>query len=161
MMIKSLGIAVWACAAMFGASYGANIFLKSRSAPPTVAQQAAGSETRKTKELNVPILRDGAVKGYVALQLSYVVDLAVAKTLPVQPDAFVIDESFRYIFDDDKIDFNHLDKIEIEKLAREITYKVNTRMKAQVITEMGVLECNFLLNAESKIESNLKKAPDQ
>ena len=28
--------------------------------------------------------------------------------------------------------------------------RVNTRMKANVITDMGVLECNFLLNAEAK-----------
>ena len=41
------------------------------------------SETRKTKEINMPIIRDGAVKGYVVTQLSYVVDVAVAKKLPV------------------------------------------------------------------------------
>jgi hypothetical protein len=152
-MIKSLAIALWACAVMFGASYGASRFLMTKSAAPTAAEAQAGSETRKTKELNVPILRKGSIKGYVVLQLNYVVDLGIAKTLPVPPDAFVVDEAFRYIFDDDKIDFAHLDQIEIEKMTRALTYKVNTRMKAQVITEMAVQECNFLLNAEASADN--------
>ncbi len=78
---------------------------------------------------------------------------ASPRRLPVPPDAFVIDEAFRYIFDDEKIDFAHLDKIEVDKLTRILTFKVNTRMKAQVITDMGVQECNFLLNAEAKAET--------
>ena len=147
-MIKSLAIALLACAVMFGANYGVGQYLKAKSATPPSAESSAGSETRKTKELNIPILRAGAIKGYVVLQLNYVVDLTVAKTAPVPPDAFVVDEAFRYIFDDDKIDFAHLDQIEIEKLTRALTYKVNTRVRAQVITEMAVQECNFLLNAE-------------
>jgi len=128
-MIKSALIAIWACAVMFGASVEVGAFLKTR-AQATPAADSASSETRKTKEINVPIIRDGGVKGFVVLQLSYVVDLVEAKKLPVEPDPFVIDEAFRYIFDDDKIDFTHLD--------------------------MGVLECNFLLNAEAKVESKPK-----
>jgi len=150
-MIKTALIAVWACAVMFGASFEIGAFLKSRPQPAPVTDPAA-FETRKTKEINVPMIRDGAVKGFVVLQLSYVVDLVEAKKLLVQPDAFVVDEAFRYIFDDDKIDFTHLDKIELEKMLRGLTYRVNTRTKSQVITDMGVLECNFLLNGEADLK---------
>ena len=154
-MIKSALIAIWACAVMFGASVEVGAFLKTW-AQATPAADSASSETRKTKEINVPIIRDGGVKGFVVLQLSYVVDLVEAKKLPVEPDPFVIDEAFRYIFDDDKIDFTHLDKIELDKMLRALTFRVNTRTKSQVITDMGVLECNFLLNAEAKVESKPK-----
>jgi len=156
-MIKTALIAIWACAVMFGASFEVGAFLKSRSLAAPVAD-AAASETRKTKEINVPIIRDGGVKGFVVMQLSYVVDLVEAKKLPVQPDPFVIDEAFRYIFDDDKIDFTHLDKIELDKMLRALTFRVNTRTKSQVITDMGVLECNFLLNAEAKLENGAPPA---
>jgi hypothetical protein len=154
-MIKILFVALWACAVMFGASYGATAWLKSHSAPPVSAPQSAGSETRKTKELNIPILRNGSVTGYVVLQLNYVVDLTVAKTLAIPPDDFVIDEAFRYVFDDQTIDFTHLDRLELDKLTRAVTYKVNSRMKGPVITDMGVQECNFLLNAEAGVENKL------
>jgi hypothetical protein len=56
----------------------------------------------------VPIIRDGTVKGYVVAQFSYVVDLAVVKTLPVPPEAIFVDEGFRYIYNDEKIDFTHM-----------------------------------------------------
>lgn len=148
-MIKSLFIAVWACIVMIGASYGLTSYLKARANAPTPMETSA-SETRKTKEINVPIIRDGTVKGYVVMQLSYIVDLAVAKKLPVEPDPFVVDEAFRYVFDDEKIDFAHLDKIELDKLIRAVTLRVNQRVKNDVITDMGVVECNFMLNAEAK-----------
>ena len=157
-MIKSALIAIWACAIMFGASLEVGALLKSRAqTTPTV--DATAFQTRKTKEINIPIIREGSVKGFVVLELSYVVDLAEAKKLPVEPDPFVIDEAFRYIFDDDKIDFQHLDKIELDKMLRALTFRVNTRTKSQVITDMGVLECNFLLNAEAKVESKLESKP--
>jgi len=158
-MIKSALIAIWACAVVLVASLQVGAFLRSRAQATTEAAVAAASETRKTREINVPILRDGSVKGYVVLQLSYVVDLAEAKKLPVEPDPYVIDEAFRYIFDDDKIDFTHLDKIELDKMLRALTFRVNTRTKSQVITDMGVIECNFLLNAEANVESKVESKP--
>ena len=148
-MIKSLFIAVWACIVMIGASYGLTNYMKSRANAPSPVETTA-SETRKTKEINVPIIRDGGVKGYVVMQLSYIVDLAVAKKLPVEPDPFVVDEAFRYVFDDQQIDFAHLDKIELDKMIRAVTLRVNQRVKNDVITDMGVVECNFMLNAEAK-----------
>ena len=148
-MIKSLFIAVWACIVMIGASYGLTNYMKSRANAPSPVETTA-SETRKTKEINVPIIRDGGVKGYVVMQLSYIVDLAVAKKLPVEPDPFVVDEAFRYVFDDQQIDFAHIDKIELDKMIRAVTLRVNQRVKNDVITDMGVVECNFMLNAEAK-----------
>ncbi len=148
-MIKTLFIGVWACLITVAASYGVTQFLHARAQRAAPAE-AATLETRKTKEINIPIIRDGAVKGYVVTQLSYIVDVAVSKKQPVEPDAFVVDEAFRYIFDDDKIDFAHLDKLELDKMTRALTLRVNNRMKAEVIADMGVLECNFLLNAEAK-----------
>lgn len=148
-MMKTLFIGVWACIVMLGASFGFTSYLQSRvkaSAPAALVV----SETRKTKEINIPIVRDGGVKGYVVAEFSYVVDAGIASKLPTQPDPFVVDEAFRYIYDDDKIDFAHLDRIELEKMTRTLIVRINQRLKADVITEMGVVECNFLLNAEGK-----------
>jgi len=158
-MIKTLFVAAWACLITLAASYGIHAFMQTRADAPPPAE-ASASEARKTKEINIPIIRDGAVRGYVVLQLSYVVDLAIAKKLPVEPDAFVIDEAFRYVFDDDKIDFAHLDKIELDQMTRLVISRVNARMKSEVITDMGVLACNFLLNAEAKTNGEGKGGAD-
>lgn len=148
-MMKTVFIGLWACLVTVAASYGMTSMMQSRanrSAEPPVA----ASEVRKTKEINIPIIRDGAVKGFVVTQLSYVVDVAVEKKLATPPDAFIVDEAFRYIYTDERIDFAHLEKIELDKMTRALIQKVNSRMKADVLTEMGILECNFFLAAETK-----------
>ena len=148
-MIKSLFIGVWACLFALGANYGAAVWLQSRANKPTPSTVTA-SEARKSKEINIPIIREGMVKGYVVAQFSYVVDLGIAQKIGFPPDAFVVDEAFQYIYTDEKIDFAHLDRLELDKMTQALILKVNTRLRANVITEMGVLECNFLLNAEAK-----------
>ncbi len=148
-MIKILFVGVWASLVTLGANYAAARWVLSRANRP-IAQVVSASETRKTKEINVPVVRDGAVKGYVVAQFSYVVDLAVAQKLPAQPDAFIVDEAFRYIYDDEGIDFSHLERLDLDKLTHAVITRTNERMKAEVVTEMGVQECNFLLNAEAR-----------
>ena len=152
-MIKTLFVAIWCCLVMVGASYAARYVMNMKQAKQAAKLEAAGFETRKSRELNVPIIRDGAVKGYVVVQLNYVVDLEAAKKLPAPPEAFVIDETFQYIYGDDKIDFAHLDKLDLGKMTETLIQRVNTRLRGNVITDMGVVECNFLVNSEGTAKS--------
>ena len=155
-MIKSLIVAIWCCAMVAGGSYGGAYFIKMQAAKEKAKAENIQLETRKTHELSIPIIRDGGVKGYVVVQLNYVVDLEVAKKLPAPPDAFVVDETFQYIYGDEKIDFAHLDKLDLGKMTEALIQRVNTRMRSNVITDMGVVECNFLVNSEG---SNAKAKP--
>jgi hypothetical protein len=117
-MIKTLFVAIWAGVVMVGATFGASYVMKMQAAKDAAKPAESAFETRKSRELNIPIIRDGAVKGYVVVQLNYVVDLEAAKTLPAPPEAFVIDETFQYIYGDEKIDFAHLDRVDIGKSTR-------------------------------------------
>jgi hypothetical protein len=148
-MTKTLFVAIWACLIAMAANFGTISLLQTR-ASRAAQPPAAASDVRKTKEINIPIIRDGAVKGYVVTQLSYVVDLAVEKKLATPPDAFVVDEAFRYIYGDEKIDFARLDKLELGKMTQDLIQKINSRLKAGVVTDMGILECNFFLASEAK-----------
>jgi hypothetical protein len=146
-VIKMLLVAVWCSAMVAAGGYAADYVTKLKAAKEA-AKTELTLETRKTRELSVPIIRDGAVKGYVVVQLNYVVDVEVAKKLPAPPDPFVIDETFQYIYGDDKIDFAHLDKLDLGKMTEELVRRVNTRLRTNVITDMGIIECNFLVNSE-------------
>ena len=146
-MIKMILVAIWCSAMVAAGGFGAEYVMKMKAAKENAKPEIA-LETRKTRELNVPIIRDGAVKGYVVVQLNYVVDLEAAKKLPAAPDPFVIDEMFQYIYGDEKIDFAHLDKLDLGKMTEQLIQRVNTRLRANVITDMGVIECNFLVNSE-------------
>ena len=146
-MIKMILVAIWCSAMVAAGGFGAEYVMKMKAAKENAKPEIA-LETRKTRELNVPIIRDGGVKGYVVVQLNYVVDLEAAKKLPAAPDPFVIDETFQYIYGDEKIDFAHLDKLDLGKMTESLIQRVNTRLRANVITDMGVIECNFLVNSE-------------
>jgi hypothetical protein len=148
-MMKSIVIGVWACLITLAASYETSSMRIARANHPVDAAVSA-SEARKTKEINVPIVRQGAVKGYVVVQFTYVVNLGVAKATSIPPDAFVVDEAFRYLYDDESIDFSHLEKLDLGKMTRTLVQKVNARMKAEILTDIAVQECTFVASAEAK-----------
>jgi hypothetical protein len=147
-MIKTLFVAIWACLILIGASFGASYIVKLKAGADKAKPEAAAFETRKSREVSVPIIRDGGVKGYVVVQLNYVVDLEAAKSLPAPPEAFVVDETFQFVYGDEKIDFSHLDKLDLGKMTETLIQRVNTRLRSNVITDMGIIECNFLVNSE-------------
>ena len=147
-MIKTLLIAIWCCAALLGAHSGAAFVMKMQARKAATPENLA-FETRKSRELSIPIIRDGGVKGYVVVQLNYVVDLEAAKKLQAPPEAFVIDETFQLIYGDEKIDFSHLDRLDLGRMTETLIQHVNTRLRTNVITDMGVVSMNFLVNSDA------------
>jgi hypothetical protein len=148
-MIKIILVGFWACLITLAAGYTMN-HLREATARASTEAAAAGNESKKTKEINVPKIRDGAVKGYIVTQLSYVVDSAAAKKSSVTADAFVVDEAFRYIYDDPSVDFDHLDTFDLTKMKKTLIKNVNARMKADVVLDMGIEEFVFLSSAQAK-----------
>ena len=136
-------IGIWACIVTLASSYATG-YIRSSSSVRSPSPSTASSESRKTKEINIPKIRDGVVKGYVVAQFSYDVDPAALKRLLTSPDAFVVDEAFREIYNDDSIDFSDLRKVDLASLTNLITKNVNTRLKESVIVDVTVQELTFL-----------------
>jgi hypothetical protein len=148
-VIRLILIGVWASLITIASNYGAAYFRQAYFSKEATAP-APVLETRKIKELNVPKLRDGVVKGYVVLRFSYIVDTAALKKAPLSPDAFVVDEAFRYIYDDESIDFARLEKVDLRALAASIVKNVNARLKAEVVTDIAFDEFTFMGYTEAK-----------
>ncbi len=147
-MIRSLFVAVVALAAAVAGSIGARqavVFNENRAAAATVRT----TESRKTHEINVPRIKDGVVKGYAVLILSYTVDMAALKTADRAPDAILVDEAFRYVYGDDTIDFDHLDRFDFTKMTRALTRAVNARVKGEVLVDVGVEEFTYALISDT------------
>ena len=148
-MIKIVLVGFWACLTTLATGYAIS-HLREASAKPQLAAAASPRETKKTKEINVPKIRDGVVKGYVVAQLSYVVDSAALKKSQIPPDAFVVDEAFRYLYDDKTIDFDHMDAFDLDKMRKALIKNVNARLNAEVVLDMGIQEFTFLSAAQAK-----------
>ena len=148
-MIRIIMIGFWACLTTLAAGYATTHF-RAMAAHPAVVESTAPKELKKTKEFNVPKIRDGAVRGYIVAQLSYVVDNAAAAKAPLPPDAFLVDEAFRYVYDDPSIDFDHLETFDLTKMTKALVTKVNARLGADVVTDIGIQEFTFLTVAQAK-----------
>jgi len=148
-MIRIIMIGFWACLMTLAAGYATTHF-RAVAAHPPVAAPTVPRELKKTREFNVPKIRDGAVKGYVVVQLSYVVDNAAAAKASVPPDPFIVDEAFRYIYDDPAIDFDHLETFDLNKMTKTLIKSVNARLGGDVITDIGVQEFTILTALQAK-----------
>jgi hypothetical protein len=141
-MIKAAVIGLAAAGAVIAAEAGTDKFLALREAHPAgVASRT--TEARKTHEINVPRIKDGAIKGYAVMLLSYTVDMSSLKTAAMAPDSILVDEAFRYVYDDDTIDFDHLDRFDLAKMSKAIIRAVNARVKADVVVDVGVQEFTY------------------
>ena len=141
-MIKGVVIGLVAVAAAIVGEVGADKVLALREAR-SAAPAARATEARKTHEINVPRIKDGAVKGYAVMLLSYTVDLGALRTAAMAPDSILVDEAFRYVYNDDTIDFDHLDRFDLAKMSKAIARAVNGRVKSDVIVDVGVQEFTY------------------
>jgi hypothetical protein len=141
-MIRTIVIALMASAATVGAEIGTRqiaVLRQERNAAAT----ARATEARKTHEINVPRIKDGAVKAYAVILLSYSVDVAALRSATMAPDSVLVDEAFRYVYSDDTIDFDHLDHFDFAKMSKALIRAVNTRVKGDVLVDVGVQEFTY------------------
>jgi hypothetical protein len=141
-MIKAVFIGLVATAATFAGEMGTDQFFALRQARSTAAA-ARATEARKTHEINVPRIKDGAVKGYAVMLLSYTVDLNALRSAAMAPDSILVDEAFRYVYNDDTIDFDHLDRFDFAKMSKALAQAVNARVKGDVVVDVGVQEFTY------------------
>jgi hypothetical protein len=141
-MIRAVVIGLAATVAAIAAEVGTdkvNALREGHSA----AAVARSTEARKTHEINVPRIKDGVIKGYAVMLLSYTVDLSALRTAAMAPDSILVDEAFRYVYDDDTIDFDHLDRFDLARMSKALIRAVNARVKADVVVDVGVQEFTY------------------
>jgi hypothetical protein len=148
-MIKAVFIGVATAAAAIAAEVGTDKVLAMRETHSAMAAGGA-TEARKTHEINVPRIKDGAVKGYAVMLLSYTVDLSALRSAAMAPDSILVDEAFRYVYNDDTIDFDHLDRFDLAKMSKALARAVNARVKADVVVDVGVQEFTYAPISETR-----------
>jgi hypothetical protein len=141
-MIRAILIGLLASASTIGGEMGARQALQfGERYAASVTKRT--SETRKTHEVSVPRIKDGVVKGYAVLMLSYTVDMGALKTAQMAPDSILVDEAFRYVYGDDTIDFDHLDRFDFAKMSKALIRAVNARVRGDVLMDVGVQEFTY------------------
>ncbi|KQP34417.1 hypothetical protein ASF27_02410 [Methylobacterium sp. Leaf102] len=145
--MKILFTGLWICAVTILSCYGAvtwgsGLFAKKEE------PYLEGLQYQKLPPINVPMVADGKVQGYIVAVLVFTADARLMHTLPVPPNAFVVDETFRQIYADPQIDFKRLSRYNVTQRLAEVRKAVNARLGADVVKDVLVEEFNFVAKRE-------------
>ena len=143
-MIKLLMTGVWACLVTVGASLGISYWKESHAPLAPKQEYLEGLVHEKTKVINVPMIAEGSVQGYIVAQLVFTADAKTLRQLPVPPEPFVVDEAFRNIYGDEKLDFKNLSRFDLALFAQTVREHVNKRLQTDVLQDVLVQDFNYV-----------------
>jgi hypothetical protein len=156
-MIKLLAVGIWACAVSLGATYGIMEWKKMQTEAPVVDEHAGKLEEVRTKPINVPIISDGAVQGYIVAQFVFAVDAKILNDLSVNPEVYLLDEAFKTIYAGEKVNFRQLKRQDLPALAKMLTENVNKRIGAPMVRDVLIDQLSYVPKNEPREDDEADK----
>jgi hypothetical protein len=147
-MIRLILAGLWVCILTVGASYGVAYWKETGSLLAPKDEYLDGLQYQKTRTLSVPMVENGSVQGYIVARFVYTVEARTLHQLSIPPDPFVVDEAFRKIYADERLDFRKLARYDLSILTNGIKQRVNERMQADIIQEVLVEDFNYVSKEE-------------
>lgn len=154
-MIKLILSALWICLITLASIYGAVVWKTNAAIASSGEAGLTGLNYTKTEPINVPMIQDGEVTGYVIAQFVYTADAAVLNKLSVPPDAFILDEAFRTIFADERIDIAHLERFDLASLTTNLAAAVNTRFGTDLLQDVLIEQFTFVTKEEVRAQAGV------
>ncbi len=143
MMLKLALSCLWICAVTLASAY-TMVVTKTHHAEASVPAKNDRIGYEKTRPINVPVIGNGSVQGYVIVQLSYTVNAEDGKKANIPIEAFLLDEAFKTLYADDKLDFRHLEKYDVASLTQNLIKKVNARLNNPIVKDVLMEEFNYI-----------------
>jgi len=142
-MIKPVLIGLWMPAAMFLSGLVTSHIILDRQFAEDGALVVGGLDYEDLRPVNVPMIADGALQGYVVAKLVFTADANVLRSMAIPPHPFLIDEVFRTLYADETLDFRNLEKYDLDRLTSDLAEVANKRIGEDVIQEVLVEEFNY------------------
>jgi hypothetical protein len=142
-MLRSLFIGLWVTCVALGATYG-GAYWKAQPSATTTAEHAEKLEVKKLKPITAPIIAGGVLKGYISAEFSILTAPPDKHEKGLDPESYFLDEAFRLIYAESKVDFTHVEKSDLNALTRQITHNVNQRLGVNLVKETLVRNFAFV-----------------
>ncbi len=142
-MIKNVIAGFWICTVTLASCYAAFTWTTGQAAP-SEKEAFVGLQYKKLPTMNVPVIVEGAVQGYVVANLVFTADSETLRRIAVPAEAFVQDEIFRHIYGDQSLDFRKLSRYDVNAMLLAVKEKANKRLGADIIKEILVENFNFV-----------------
>ena len=147
-MIRLVLAGLWVCILTAGTSYAVAYWKEKGSLLPAKDEYLEGLQYHKTRTLSVPMVENGNVQGYIVARFVYTMEGRTLHQLNVPPEPFVVDEAFRRIYADDRLDFRRLARYDLSTLTTAIRQRVNERMQGDIIQDVLVEDFNYVSREE-------------
>ncbi len=146
-MIRLIASCVWIMAATSASVYVTARWNFQGTQDRAVPKMPGGLERKKVAPVNVPVIANGTVEGYIVAQFIYLADGNTLKELSIPPDDFIADEVFRTLYVS-TVDFSRLEKYDLQGFTKMLPQKINQRLGLDVIKEVLVAEFTFVPKRE-------------
>lgn len=147
-MIRLVLAGLWVCVLTAGTSYAVVYWKENGSAFVPKDEYLDGLQHQKTRVLSVPMVENGAVQGYIVARFAYTVEGKIMRQLAIAPEPFVVDEAFRRIYADERLDFRKLARYDLSILTGAIKQHVNERMQADIVQDVLIEDFNYVAREE-------------
>lgn len=142
--MKLLVTGLWVVLVALGAAYGMALYAPGGAETAKAAAVPVLLQTQKTRVINVPVVSDGAVRGFVAAQFVFTEDGNLAKTLQVPPDVYLLDEAFRALYSDTSLDPQHVERYDLKRLTTALVKTVNDRLGVPLIKDVLIENLSYI-----------------
>ncbi|MCG7392018.1 hypothetical protein MHY87_03770 [Microvirga sp. ACRRW] len=146
-MIRNVIAGFWVCAVTLGSCYAAVTWMVGRAATEEKPHYE-GLQYKKLPPLNIPIIAEGAVQGYVVGNFVFTADSRTLREISVPPEAFIQDEIFRHVYSDDTLDFRKLSRYNVNGMIASVKEKINKRLGADIVKEILIENFNFISKSD-------------
>lgn len=147
-MIRLVLAGLWVCILTAGTSYAVAYWKENGGALSANDEYLDGLQSQKTRVLSVPMVENGAVQGYIVARFVYTVEAKAMRQLAVPPEPYVVDEAFRRIYADERLDFRRLARYDLSILTGAIKQRVNERMQAEIVQDVLIEDFNYVSREE-------------
>ena len=140
--MKIVLIGLWVVLVALGSAYGVAIYLPQAAAAK--ADAAPKLQYQKTRVINVPLIADGVVQGFMAMQFVYTIDGEALKLLQIPPEVYLLDEAFRTIYTDKSLDFRNLERYDLTKFTAHLVESTNTHIGQPLIKDVLIQNFSYI-----------------
>ena len=151
-MIKLLATGLWASVVTLGAVFGVLEWQKNARTGDG-AQAEVKIEEYRTKAINVPIIGNGDIQGYMVAQFVFTVDALAMRKLAIDPEIYVLDEAFKTIYAGEQINFQNMKKQDLPALAKALADNVHGRLGLPIVQEVLIDQLSYIPQREMRGQS--------
>ena len=140
--MKIVLVGLWVVLVALGSAYGVAIYLPKAQAAKAVTSTVL--QYQKTRVINVPLIADGVVQGFMAMQFVFTIDGESLKALHVPPEVYLLDEAFRTIYTDKALDFHNLERYDLAKFTAHLIETTNAHLGTPLVKDILIENFSYI-----------------